>query len=368
MSWLFALGALIGVTVLHADSLARDFPRSHSEVVDAARQEGELVIYSVVHADAAVKDLLDTFHRRYPFIKVRNSDDDGALTYRRFRREIAAGKPSADFIWSSAMDLQEKLINDGFSLPYASSEMPSLPSWAHWQDLGYSVTLEPIATVYNRRFLSATEMPRSHAGLRDLLNGNPARFRGRVAVYDPQKSEVGMLLLSQDIRVTRDSWNLFDALGTVDARLYSTSRDMLRHIIKGDHWIGYDVIGSYAEEMHKAHPELVVVYPSDYVLLLSRVAFVTAAAVHPNSGKLFLDFLLSREGQAVLKRHGMGPVRKDINPPEEQVRLDPVRSQAIRIGPGLLSSLDSLVRAQFLRRWQKGRVQSVTQAETAPRL
>ncbi|MDB5733914.1 MAG: iron transporter substrate-binding protein [Alphaproteobacteria bacterium] len=355
MSRFLALGALLWMAALHADSLAQDFPRSRGEVVEAARQEGELVIYSVLHADAAVTDLLDTFHRRYPFIKVRNSDDDGALTYRRFRREVAAGRPSADFIWSSAMDLQEKLINDGFSLSYASPEMPSLPAWAHWQDLGYGVTLEPIAMVYNRRFLKAGEMPRTHAGLRDLLNSDTHRFQGRVAVYNPEKSEVGMLLLSQDVRVTRDSWNLFDSFGAVDAQLYSTSRDMLQHILNGDHWIGYDVIASYAEEMHKAHPELVVVYPSDYVLLLSRVAFVTAAATHPNAGKLFLDFLLSKEGQTVLKRHGMGPVRNDMDMPEQQSRLDPVRTQAIRIGPGLLSGLDSLVRAQFLRRWQSAR-------------
>jgi iron(III) transport system substrate-binding protein len=355
MSRFLAICALLWMAALQADSLAQKFPRSRSEVVDAAREEGELVIYSVVHADAAVQDLLQTFHRRYPFIRIRNSDDDGALTYRRFRREVAAGQPSADFIWSSAMDLQEKLINDGFSLPYASPEMPALPPWAHWQDLGYGVTLEPIAFVYNRRFLSAGEMPHTHAALNDLLSGDVRRFQGRVAVYNPEKSEVGMLLLSQDVRVTRDSWNLFDSFGAVNAKLYSTSRDMLQHILSGDHWIGYDVIASYAEEMHKTHPELVVVYPSDYALLLSRVAFVTAAATHPNAGKLFLDFLLSKEGQTVLKRHSMGPVRSDIAPPEEQSRLDPVRTQAIRIGPGLLSGLDSLVRAQFLRRWQKSR-------------
>ena len=67
------------------------------------------------------------------------------------------------------MDLQEKLINDGFSLSYATPEMPYLASWAHWQDLGYGVTLEPIAFVYNRNFVSGSEMPHTHAGLRDLL-------------------------------------------------------------------------------------------------------------------------------------------------------------------------------------------------------
>jgi iron(III) transport system substrate-binding protein len=254
------------------------------------------------------------------------------------------------------MDLQEKLINDGLSLPYTSPEMPYLPGWAHWQDLGYGITLEPIALVYNRRFLSAQEMPKSHTALKDLLVQKAKRLEHRVAVYNPESSEVGMLLLSQDIRVTRDSWNLFDALGKVKAEPYNTSRDMLLNIIKGEQWIGYDVIASYALEMQKTNHELEVVFPTDYTLILSRVAFVTATATHPNTGKLFLDFLLSNAGQAILRRYGMGTVRNDITISGPQARINPVRTHAIRIGPGLLSDLDNLVREQFLRRWRQSRL------------
>src|SRR6185437_9603673 len=109
-------------------------------------------------------------------------------------------------------------------------------------------------------------------------------------------------------------------LDGLDARSYSTSRDMLMHILKGDHWIGYDVIASYAVDMQKKHPELVIVYPSDYVLTLSRVAFITRQAAHPNAAKLFLDFLLSREGQTLFFNHGMGSVRSEIGMPGEQAR------------------------------------------------
>lgn len=353
---IFAIAGLAVILGLAADNKVANYAQSYIEIVAAARQERELVIYSVVHDDAAIAELLTAFRKLYPFLAVANTDDDAARTYRRFMRETAAGRPSADFIWSPAMDLQEKLINDGLSLPYATPEMPYLASWAHWQDLGYGVTLEPIAFVYNRRFLAGSEMPRTHAGLRELLRRQDQRFDGRVALYSPEASEVGMLLLSQDIRVTGDSWTLFDTFGRVHARLYNTSRDMLMNILRGNQWIGYDVIASYAIEMHRDHPELEVVFPVDYTLAMSRVAFVTASARHPNAARLFLDFLLSRQGQDILKTHGMGPVRKDLSVPGEQARIDPIRTQAIRIGPGLLSDLDGLVRAQFLRRWRKSRM------------
>ena len=345
--------ALLWSAALRADSLNRGYPPVYSDIVDGAKLEKQLIVYNALHADAALADLLSAFHKRYPFITVKDSDGDALQTYRRFIREVAAKGVSADFLWSPAMDLQEKLINDGYAQPYTSPEMPSLPSWAHWQNLGYGVTLEPVAFVYNSRFLSEREMPRTHDGLRDLLRRDPKRFKGRVAMYNPEKSEVGMLLLSQDVRVTPDAWDLFAAFGSVDAHTYRTSRDIMNHIFSGDQWIGYDVIASYAMEMQKSHPELVVVYPADYVLVMSRVAFIAASARHPNAARLFLDFLLSSDGQTILRNRGMGSVRADVGVPSQQARLNSVRTQAIRIGPGLLSDLDSLVRAQFLRRWHQ---------------
>lgn len=350
-----AIFAFLWTAGLQGDDPLQDGYHARAEIIQAARQEGHLVVYNTMHADAALADILATFHRRYPFITIRDSDGDALKTYIRFTGETARHRPSADLIWSMAMDLQEKLINDGFALAYTSPEMPALPNWAHWQDLGYGVTQEPIAFVYNRRFIPDARMPHTHAGLRDLLARNPERFRGKVAMYNPAQSEVGMLLMSQDVQVTRDSWNLFDTLGLVDAQLYSTSRDMLQAVLSGRQWIGYDVVASYAMEMRKTHPELGVVYPSDYVLMLSRVAFISATARDPNAAKLFLDFLLSREGQQKLKSYGMGPVRPDIGVPVAQARINAGRVQAIRIGPGLLADLDSLVRAQFLRRWQQAR-------------
>ena len=357
MKWSVLFG-LLWALGLKADATFRDYFGAYSDIDARARQERQLVIYGVMHADAAVEDLLSHFHQRYPFLDIRNSDGDGAKTYRRYIHEVSNGQPSADFIWSSAMDLQEKLINDGYSMSYTTPEMAALPSWAHWQNLGYGVTLEPIAFVYNSRYLTPAEMPRTHAGLNAMLSSQPGRFLGRIAAYDPEKSEVGMLLFSQDVRVTKDSWNLFERLGAENAQLYTTSRDMLSAILDGRQWMGYDVIASYALELQKTHPELVIVYPTDYVLDLSRVGFVTAQAKHPNAAKLFLDFLLSRQGQQILKRHGMGPVRDDLSVPSEQSRIDPMRTQAIRIGPGLLPDLDSLVRAQFLRRWKQARITS----------
>jgi iron(III) transport system substrate-binding protein len=326
------------------------YTSSYNDIISAAQREGKLVIYSNLRSLPLENGLLESFRKLYPFIKVTDVDGDGASLSQRFAREIAARQPSADLVLSSAMDLQEKLINDGFARPYASPETAFLPSWAHWKDLGYGATSEPVAFVFDRRFIDPTEMPRTHAGLDKMLRENKQKYHDRVATYDPRKSEVGMLFLSQDVRATPDAWNLFGTFGDLGAHTYSTSVEMLQHLIRGEQWIAYDVIASYAMDMQRKNAYLTIVYPTDYVLTMSRVAFISASAQHPASAKLFLDFLLSRTGQANLGKYGMGSIRTDM---DEALPGRTPRTQAIRIGPGLLAGLDSLVREKFFRRWEE---------------
>jgi iron(III) transport system substrate-binding protein len=330
---------------------AENYSGSYAAVVDGAKREGQLVVYSNTHMDVA-RDLLADFRSLYPFVNVKYWDLNAFPIYRRLTTEIAAHQSGADFVWSSAMDLQEKLINDGYAQHYTTPEKANLPSWARWNDLGYGVTSEPIVLVYNRRFIGPHELPRSHPELERLLRTQTSRFRGKVAVYDPVGTEVGMLFLSQDVRITQDTWNLVKAFGQTDAQFYGSSHDILQEVSQGNKWIGYNVIGSYALEWQKQNPDIGIIYPSDYILTMSRVAFISATAQHPNSAKLFLDFLLSRRGQRDLAKHSMDTVRQDV-PPSNIPRLDPVRIQAIRVGPSLLVNLDRLVRARFLRHWKE---------------
>jgi iron(III) transport system substrate-binding protein len=350
--FLIPLFGLIAFAVnLRADtSLPAYYPSSYNAIIAGAKREVSLVIYSNFHSVPLQNDLLASFKKKYPFIRVTDIDDDGARISQRFVKEVARGEKTADLVLSSAMDLQEKLINDGYAQPYQSPETRFLAPWAHWKDLGYGTSSEPIVFVYNRRFINSHDMARTHPALEQELASHRQRYQGRIAVYDPSKSEVGMLFLSQDVRATPDSWNLFDEFNAVNAVEYSTSQEMLQHVIRGDQWIAYDVIGSYATALQHSNPELVIVYPSDYMLTMSRVAFISASATHPNAAKLFLDFLLSDAGQASLLRYGLGTIR---NSSTMTFTKEAGRAQAIRIGPGLLAGLDSLVRAQFLRRWTR---------------
>ena len=56
------------------------------------------------------------------------------------------------------------------------------------------------------------------------------------------------------------------------------------------------------------------VYPKEGVPFVPGYACITADAPHPNAGRLFFDFLLSEEGQAVMQEIGVYSARPGMPP------------------------------------------------------
>jgi iron(III) transport system substrate-binding protein len=323
--------------------------RSYTRTLDAAALEGVVSVYTTTDETEAA-ELLAGFHTLRPTIRVDYNELNSTELYDRFVNEAAAGKVRSDVLWSSAMDQQIKLVNDGYAETYASPEAARLPQWAVWNYQAYGVTAEPVAIAYNKGLLPAAEIPKTHTELTRLLAGKPEAIKGKVATYDPERSAVGLLFISQDVEITKSTWDLARAMGEAGAKLYSTTSTMLDRIAAGDQLIAYNVIGSYAFERAKQEPSLGVVLPADYTIVMSRIGFIPKGAPHPNAAKLFLDYLLSKDGQTRLAARSLGSVRDDVpaNPMKHESFFRP-----IRVGPELLTYLDQAKRNRFLKEWRR---------------
>ena len=75
---------------------------------------------------------------------------------------------------------------------------------------------------------------------------------------------------------------------------------MLEKVSSGEHLLGYNVLGSYALVRAKKDPNLGVVLPKDYTLVLSRVMFIGKRAKNPNAAKVWTDYMLSQRGQKMI--------------------------------------------------------------------
>jgi len=203
-------------------------------VVSAAEKEGKLVVYSTTDS-AIVSALIKDFGAAYPKISLEYNDMNSTELYNRFLSEAAAGAGSADFLWSSAMDLQVKLASDGYAQDYKTPEASHLPSWAVWKDQAFGTTYEPIAFVYNKRLVKQEEVPKTHADLAKQLKDHPDRWKGKVTAYDPERSGIGFLLITQDAKHDPDFWDTTaKAYGAVSVKLYTSIGAMLERITSGE--------------------------------------------------------------------------------------------------------------------------------------
>jgi len=341
--------------VSQAATVPNGYPRSYDRLVDEAHRESALTIYTATEEHES-DDVLRDFRSLYPFIQIRYEHLHSTALYDRFTKEVAAGQATADLVVSSAMDTQIKLVNDGYAQPYSSPEKPSLPPWAVWKNQAYGITAEPIVFAFNKKLLPASAVPKSHDELERFLRRTPAPYRGRIATYDPELSATGFLFFTQDLQISHDTWALTRALGSVRPSFSVSGDQLLNDVIGGRYVFAYNMISSYALEKQASHPDLGIVFPNDYTLIMSRIAFITKDARHPAAAKLFLDFTLSKRGQALLVNRHMAAVRPDV--PTPCITIDPAVRRAIHVGPSLLANLDQFRRRRVLQEWKSALSQS----------
>src|SRR5262245_64738181 len=118
------VSAAVIATVLALGSTAQaqvpqGYPADYAKIIESAKKEGKVVVYATTDAVAA-NPLIKDFETLYPGIKVEYSDLNSTELYNRFIAEAAANNGTADLIWSSALDLQVKLVADGHATSYAS--------------------------------------------------------------------------------------------------------------------------------------------------------------------------------------------------------------------------------------------------------
>jgi iron(III) transport system substrate-binding protein len=342
-----ALATALGIAMpAHAQSSA--------DLVSAANKEGKLVIYGVTDNEQA-NHLIREFRVMYPAIQVEYSNMNTTELYNRFISETVAGA-SADVTWSSAMDLQIKLVNDGYAQPHKSAETAKLPDWANWKNEAFGTTYEPIGFVYNKRLVPAADVPQSHADFIKLLNTQTEKYKGKVNTYDPEKSGVGFMLVTQDKQVNAAGFaELQKALGAVQAKVQGSTGTMMERIASGENLIGYNLNAAYALTRAQKDPSIGIVLPKDYTLVISRVMFIARNAKNPNAAKLWLDFVLSKKGQEIIaNKADLYAIRPDVEGETSASGLKKQLGDALRpvtIGTGLLTYLDQAKRLEFLKQW-----------------
>lgn len=261
------------------------------------------------------------------------------------------GDFDADLVVSSAVDLQTWLVNQGCAQPHSSAFTAALPPGRIWRDELFGLTAEPAVIVYNRRLVPEAEAPTSRFQLLDLMRAPGKRYLGRIATYDIERSGVGYLFAFTDSVQASTFGSLIEAMGANGAVATCCSAEIIAGVAEGRWLIAYNVLGSYALPQADKNPDLAIIAPEDYTLMLSRAALIPRGAAQPEGSAALLDFLLSEPGQAELARQ-----RLIVRMGEDgDIQLRGQSAAAIRpieLSPVLLLGLDRQRREGFLTSWR----------------
>ncbi len=303
---LFALIVLSSPWLLPAWGWAQS--NEMTKLIEGAKKEKELVIYgSTTIRQATI--INNKFHEKYPFIEVKlnrlTSDD----LYPRVIAEQRSGKFLADLLQNNTLGMYF-LRKGKFLAPYVSPEERFYPK--EFKDPGYwvmsAMNLHVIG--YNTRAVARDRLPKTWE---DLLN---PEWKGGKIMLNPNEQWFAFIL---QIMGKEKGLNYMRALAKQNPALRRDPRAMRAQLI---------IAGEAAMDPDSTYSILLPLIkkgaPVDWTTLgpalLNTVGYGLAVrAPHPNAAKLFIDFVLSKEGQQVVLSLERQSARSDLA--EEQGAL-----------------------------------------------
>ena len=248
-----------------------------------------------------------------------------------------------DIVVSSAMDLQLKLVNDGFG---AKVDNITHPSWAQWRQSLFAFTIEPAAIVINKAAFKGRNIPKTRQDLIQELRSRPNFFQDKLGTYDVRQSGLGYLFATQDARASETYWRLMEVMGRIGTKLYCCSGEMIDDLTSGKIAVAYNVLGSYANARKLKDAQIEVILPAEFPTTMMRTVLVSMQAQNPDNAVGFIRHLLRSQSAATQDNDRQLP----------PLVLTPGQ-QTIALEPALMTYLDRLKRQTFIKEWERAIIQ-----------
>ena len=289
-------------------SVAQD---SHTQkLIDGAKKEGALVWYMSASIEDAQAILL-AFNKKYPFLKTDFFRAGSARLFNRIMNEARAGKVLFDLVAVRGLETHQ-LVKAGLLQPYVSPESAAYPagfkdSKGYWVD--YFDSYNVIG--YNTQLVARDQAPKSWE---DLLD---PKWKGKIALDEENFSWYGAMTQKWGKEKTQ---RYMRALAKQDIQLRNGQTLIAQLMAAGEFSVAM-VLAHRIEKMKEQGAPVAWVTTLDPVTVSLHPIGIAAKAPHPNAAKLFVDFILSKDGQQLLLSIERTPARPGIDTKMEARKL-----------------------------------------------
>lgn len=267
-----------------------------------ARKEGEVVVYSTITV-GAFNQLNKAITDKYPFLNIRHIRLGPTQLLARIMQEHRAGQLPADVIYNNLLHIIY-LKENGVLGKYESAENKFLMKQALDPDgIWVGGDIDVLVTGFNTKMTSRSEVPTTYDGFLDpklkgqmaINSNNPYALVGMVSLKgEKQGIDYMKKLAQQNLRPVQGFTHMVNLLaaGEYPVALMSQVTKIEQLKAKGApvDWAStspdFSTVGAYA---------------------------VSKSSPHPAAAQLFIDFVLSEQGQKVLGRTGKLPMRRGVS-------------------------------------------------------
>ena len=272
-------------------------------LIEGAKKEGKLTYFTTMTISQS-KQVADKFQERYPFIKVDLYRTGGGPMLNKILTEALAGRHAWDVL-SGRGEMFLPLMGKELLASYRSPEAKKIRADLVDKE-GYwtAYYVNPYALGYNTQLVKKQNVPKTYE---ELLH--PKRKGGKISVDTEAYGLLSGLIRAWGREKASSYLKKLAALEPIPMR-GNTNRVQL--VIAGE----FPLIIAYAPtiQRHTSKGAPIDWVPLEPVVVQVNPVMLAAKAPHPNAGKLFIDFVLSKEGQKRLVRFRRIPVREDVEP------------------------------------------------------
>ncbi|MCW4115452.1 extracellular solute-binding protein [Aurantimonas sp. MSK8Z-1] len=300
----FALGSVAAAGLF-------PWSRAHAaspDLVAAAEKEGKVVWYTTMIVDQSVRPLAEAFQKKYPKIAVEFTRAGSGDTALKIINEGQAGRVMGDVFDGTATFAS--VMPAGFVEPYRPESAAAYPDEFKSTDGSWhALNFYYLTAAYNTDLVSADEAPKTYD---DLLD---EKWKGQLVwsvVPEPVAAPgfIGNMLLTKGKDAGTAYLDKLAAQGVTN--MSSSQRTVLDRVIVGDFPIGLMVFNHHVE-ISKAQGAPIEWLRMEPLVSSASLLGLIKGGPNPNAGKLFIDWLLSEEGQRVLASTSYLPTRPGVD-------------------------------------------------------
>ncbi len=287
---------------------------------EQAKKEGKATFYANI---TAIEPIVDAFTEESG-IKGEYTRISTSKFFATVSTEFGAGKLLADVL-QSPLPIMEMLKEKGVLAPYTSSVAQEYPEWTRKDGQIQIFGIEYVALIYNKELVKPADVPKRYEDLTD------PKWRDKIVMANPSAhaTTISWLVgLKEQVFESEQAWRDFlKGLAANKPMFVASFGPTPAPVESGEKLIA---ISMPKYIITKAPAPLDWAQVSQPLLGTPRGIAITASAPHPNAGRMFMDYWLSKDAMTMLaEKVGEYVLYPGVYPPIdgiEKAQVLPIRT------------------------------------------